>query len=117
MVSYSGDYIAKNHEQVEIATCNTEEPRQQYRLGTVSNTLLKLYSHASCYFASAPQISKNKTTALRVPTKLIGAFNYETTVHNAASVYLISSYMQSKKINVCRSFPVEIDWSHDIFLN
>ena len=48
MGSYSGDHnvIAKIHVQVDIITCNTEEPKQKHRLGIVSNILLKLHSHA-----------------------------------------------------------------------
>ena len=36
---YSTDHIAKDHIHTDI-TCNTEEPQQKYRLGTVSNRLL-----------------------------------------------------------------------------
>ena len=36
---YSAYHIAKDHIQTDI-TCNTEEPQQKYRLGTVSNRLL-----------------------------------------------------------------------------
>ena len=36
---YSADHIAKDHIHTDVA-CNTEEPQQKYRLGTVSNRLL-----------------------------------------------------------------------------
>ena len=36
---YSVDHIAEDHNHTDI-TCNTEEPQQKYRLGTVSNILL-----------------------------------------------------------------------------
>ena len=36
---YSADHIAKDHIHTDI-TCNTGEPQQKYRLGTVSNRLL-----------------------------------------------------------------------------
>ena len=37
---YSADHIAKDHIHTDI-TCNTEEPQKKYRLGTVSNRLLR----------------------------------------------------------------------------
>ena len=37
---YSDDHIAKDHIHTDII-CNTEEPQQKYRLGTVSNRLLE----------------------------------------------------------------------------
>ena len=37
--AYSADHIAKDHIHTDI-TCNTREPQQKYRLGTVSNRLL-----------------------------------------------------------------------------
>ena len=36
---YSADHISKDHIHTDI-TCNTEEPQQKRRLGTVSNRLL-----------------------------------------------------------------------------
>ena len=36
---YSIVHIAEDHIHTDI-TCNTEEPQQKYRLGTVSNSLL-----------------------------------------------------------------------------
>ena len=36
---YSADHIAEDHIHTDI-TCNTEEPQQKYRLGTVSNRLV-----------------------------------------------------------------------------
>ena len=38
----SGDQIAEVHTYTDITTCNIEEPQQKYRLGTVSNRLLKV---------------------------------------------------------------------------
>ena len=37
---YSIDHIAEDHIHTDI-TCNIEEPQQKYRLGTVSNRLLR----------------------------------------------------------------------------
>ena len=37
---YSIDHIAVDHIHTDI-TCNIEEPQQKYRLGTVSNKLLR----------------------------------------------------------------------------
>ena len=36
---YSADHFAEDHIHTDI-TCNIEEPKQEYRLGTVSNRLL-----------------------------------------------------------------------------
>ena len=36
----SGDHIAEDHVHMNITTCNTEEPQQKYRLGTVGYRLL-----------------------------------------------------------------------------
>ena len=36
---YSAYHIAKENRHTDI-TCNTKEPQQEYRLGTVSNSLL-----------------------------------------------------------------------------
>ena len=36
---YLADHIAEEHIHIYI-TCNTEEPQQKYRLGTVSNRLM-----------------------------------------------------------------------------
>ena len=36
----SGDPIAEDRIHTDITTCNTEEPQQKYRLGTVSYRLL-----------------------------------------------------------------------------
>ena len=36
---YAADHIAKDHIHTDVA-CNTEEPQQKYRLGTISNRLL-----------------------------------------------------------------------------
>ena len=36
---YSADHIAKDHVHTDM-TCNSAEPQQKYRLGTVSNRLL-----------------------------------------------------------------------------
>ena len=38
---YSGDSIAPDHIHMDITPCNTEEPQQKYRLGTVSGRLLR----------------------------------------------------------------------------
>ena len=38
---YSGNHIAKDHIHTDITTCNTEEPQHKYRLGTISNRLLR----------------------------------------------------------------------------
>ena len=40
---YSIDHIAGDHIPTDI-TCNIEEPQQKYRLGTVSNRLLRMFS-------------------------------------------------------------------------
>ena len=37
---YSGDHIAGDHIHTDITTFNTEEPKQKYCLGMVSNRLL-----------------------------------------------------------------------------
>ena len=37
---YSSDHIAEDYMHTDI-TCNMEEPQQKYRLGTVSNRLLR----------------------------------------------------------------------------
>ena len=37
MGSNSGDHIAQDLRQGDIATCNTEEPQQKLRLGTIIN--------------------------------------------------------------------------------
>ena len=36
---YSDNHIAKDHIHTDIATCDIEEPQQNYRLGRVSNRL------------------------------------------------------------------------------
>ena len=38
-ICYSIDHIAEAHIHIDII-CNTEEPQQKYRIGTVSNRLL-----------------------------------------------------------------------------
>ena len=43
MVScHSGDNIVKDHTHMVIITCNIEKPKQTYRLGTVSNRLMRV---------------------------------------------------------------------------
>ena len=37
---YSGDHISEDHTHTDITTCNIEEPKQKYLLGTVSYRLL-----------------------------------------------------------------------------
>ena len=34
---YSGDHTTRDHINTDITICNTEEPQQTYRIGTVSS--------------------------------------------------------------------------------
>ena len=43
--NYSGNHTVKDHVHTDIKTCNTEEPQQKYRLGTVGNGLLGVLKH------------------------------------------------------------------------